>query len=175
LAPSNEKRPVYQRALVQLLGKEKSDKINSETNLYGTPKKVPEELEASLVLSELNLHWDKPNLAFRSSGLIGVGFVNKVGLGRNIPGYFEIQRKRSGDALNLYLEINPSTWFYFNYQRGVMQAISSESKFNDIINNMKPEKRVADEKDGKQPYQYMVSTERKKSEFIKRMTKTDDE
>jgi hypothetical protein len=50
-----------------------------------------------------------------------------------------------------------------------MQAISSDIKFNDIINNMKPEKRVADEKDGKAPFQYLLSTERKKNEFLKRV------
>jgi hypothetical protein len=55
-----------------------------------------------------------------------------------------------------------------------MQAISSESKFNDFINNMKEEKRVADEKGGKQPYQYMVSTERKKNDFVRKFTEKDE-
>ena len=49
-----------------------------------------------------------------------------------------------------------------------MQAISSDGKFNDIINNVKPEKRVADEKNGAAPYQYMISTDRKKNEFLRK-------
>lgn len=170
LPPANDSRPAYQRALSQILGKDKAGKLISETNLYGTPKKIPDDLEKSIVLTDLNMYWSRKTLSFRSKGDIGVGNLNKSVINRNLKGYCEIQRKRSGDAFHLFLEVNPSTWYYFNYQRGVMQAISSESKFNDIINNMKPEKRVADEKGDKQPYQYMLSTDRKKSEFVKRFT-----
>jgi hypothetical protein len=174
LPPTNDNRPVYQRALSQVLGKDKAAKVTSEINLYGAPKKIPDELQHSIVLSDLKFYWDKTTLTFRSNGNIGVGFIGKNVIGRMLTGYFEIQRKRTGDALNLYLEVNPSTWYYFNYQRGVMQAISSESKFNDFINNMKEEKRVADEKGGKMPYQYMISTVRKKSDFVRRFTGKDE-
>jgi hypothetical protein len=54
-----------------------------------------------------------------------------------------------------------------------MQAVSSSIKFNEIINNMKPDKRVADEKGGKAPYQYLLSTDRKKLEFIRRIEDRD--
>ena len=50
-----------------------------------------------------------------------------------------------------------------------MQAISSDTKFNDAIQNLKPEKRVADTKDDKPPYEYMLSTDRKRAEFVKKM------
>ena len=51
-----------------------------------------------------------------------------------------------------------------------MQAISSDVKFNDAIQNLKPDKRVADTKDNKPPYEYMLSTDRKKAEFLRRIT-----
>src|SRR6185436_3989485 len=174
LPATNDSREVYKRALAQMLGKEKADKVTAEINLYGTPRKVPDELQHSIVLTDLKFYWDKATLSFRSRGNIGVGFIGKNAIGRMLTGYFEIQRKRTGDAFNLYLEVNPSTWYFFNYQRGVMQAVSSESKFNDIINNMKEEKRVADEKGGKMPYQYMVATVRKKSDFVRRFTGKDE-
>jgi hypothetical protein len=174
LPPTNDTRPVYQRALSQILGKDKADKITSEINLYGSPKKIPEELQHAIVLTDLKLYWDKNTLTFRSKGNIGVGFVGKNVIGRMLKGYFEIQRKRTGDACNLYLEVNPSQWYYFNYQRGVMQAVSSETKFNDFISNMKEEKRIADEKGGKQPYQYMISTDRKKNDFVNRFNQKDE-
>ncbi|MEO5570999.1 MAG: hypothetical protein ABIT08_05830 [Bacteroidia bacterium] len=168
LQPSNDTRPVYQRALAQILGKEKAAKMTADINLYGSPKKIPDELQHSIMLSDLKFYWDKNTLTFRSKGDIGVGFIGKDIIGRKMTGYFEIQRKRTGDAINLYLEVNPSTWYFFNYQRGVMQAVSSETKFNDAINAVKEQKRVAEEKGGKQPYQYMVATDRKKSDFVHR-------
>jgi hypothetical protein len=155
--------------MVNMLGKEQADKFIADISLYGTPKKVPDELGHSIFLSDVKMYWHKEMLTFKNVGSLGVGYIGKVPVGRMVRGYIEIARKRSGDVFNLYLELDGNTYFFFNYQRGVMQAISSDMKFNDIINNMKPEKRVADEKDGKAPYQYLLSTERKKNEFLKRV------
>lgn len=174
LSPTNDNRPVYTSALTALLGKEKSKKLIGDINLYGKPKKLPEEIQHSFVLTDVKLYWDKERQTIRSKGDIGIGFTDKWVINRMVRGFIEIQKKRSGDAFNFYFETDPSTWYYFNYQRGVMQVISSESKFNDIIVNMKEEKRIADEKDGKAPYQYMLSTERKKNEFLKRFNETEE-
>jgi hypothetical protein len=51
-----------------------------------------------------------------------------------------------------------------------MQGVSSDIKFNDAVNNMKPDKRIADTKDNKPAYEFMLSTDRKKAEFIKKFT-----
>jgi len=169
LPPVNDNRPVFQNGVVNFLGKEQGDKYLSEISLYGNPKKVPTEFSHSIFLSDVKFYWDKESLSYKSFGSIGVGYVGKEPVGRMVRGYVEIARKRSGDVFNFYLELDGNTYFFFNYQRGVMQAISSDIKFNDMINNMKPDKRVADEKDGKAPYQYLLSTERKKNEFVKRV------
>ncbi len=174
LTPTNDNRTVYHNAMIALLGKEKASKLIADINLYGKPKKLPEEIQHSFILTDVKLYWDKENQAIRSKGDIGLGFTHKWVVNRMVHGYIEIQKKKSGDAFNFYFETDPSTWYYFNYQRGVMQVISSEAKFNDVIMNMKDEKRVADEKDGKAPYQYMLSTERKKNEFIKRFNESDE-
>jgi hypothetical protein len=151
-----------------VMGREKADKFISELSLYGTPKKVPDELQNGIFITEMKMYWHKESLSFKSKGKLGIGYIGKTAVNRQLNGYYEVARKRSGDIFNLFIEIDGNTWIYFNYQRGVMQAISSDQKFNDIINNMKPDKRVADEKDGKPPYQYLLSTDRKKNEFIKR-------
>jgi hypothetical protein len=169
LQPTNDSRPVYGTALVNMIGKDKADKLITETSLYGMTKKVPEELQHTLTLTDLKFFWSKERTAYYSKGAIGVGLAGKNYIGRMMFGKLEIIRRRSGDVFNLYIEVDGSIWFYFNYARGVMQAISSEEKFNFAIDNMKPEKRVASEKGGLDPYQFMLSTERKKSEFLKRL------
>ncbi len=171
LQATNDNRPVFVRGMTDILGKEKYDKFNGEVNLYGSPKKVPDELAHGLFLTDVKMSWNKGTLTYRSKGPIGVGYIQKVPVNRVMDGYLEIIRRRNGDVLNLYLEV-AQTWYFFNYQRGVMQAVSSDHKFNDIINNMKPEKRVADEKNGAAPYQYMVSTDRKKNEFVRKFKET---
>lgn len=169
LQPTNDSRPVYLNAITNLMGKDKADKYISEVSLLGTPKKFPEELQHTLVLSDLKIYWSKEKGTYSSKGPIGVGSAGKYYIGKQMTGHFEIARRRTGDVLNLYVEVDPNIWFYFNYARGVLQAISSEASFNAAIENIKPEKREAKEKDGLPSYQYMLSTERKKSEFLKKI------
>jgi len=168
LPPTNDNRPVYQEGMRVLLGKEDAEKFISELSLFGLAKKVPSELQHSIFLSDVKMNWNRESLSFRSEGLIGVGLVAKNNVNRMVKGYVEIARKRSGDVFNFFFELDGITWFYFNYSRGVMQAVSSEGKFNDLINNMKPDKRVAPTKGGKAPYQFLLSTDRKKNQFLSR-------
>ncbi len=170
LQATNDARIVWTRGMKQILGVEKTEKMVSEFNLYGSPKKVPQELQQTIFISDLKLIWDRAIQAYRSRGTIGVGFVNKSTIGRQMKGYVEILRRKGNDAFSLYLEADAASWWYFTYNRGILQAISSDVKFNDAIQNLKPDKRVADTKDNKPSYEYMLSTDRKKAEFIKRMT-----
>ncbi|MBK7964286.1 MAG: hypothetical protein IPK10_02505 [Bacteroidetes bacterium] len=125
-------------------------------------------MQQTIFLSDLKLYWDMQAQAFRSNGPIGIGFIGKEAISRQMVGYFEIQRRRGNDVFNLYLESDKGTWWYFNYSRGIMQSISSDNKYNDAINNLKPEKRVASAKGDTPTYEYMLSTDRKKAEFIKK-------
>ncbi len=158
--------PTYDKGLSELIGKEKTDKLIAELNLYGAFKKIPSELQHSLLLSDLKLVWDTKTKSYRSTGLIGVGGILKTQINKMLKGNVEMIRKRGGDVLNIYLEMD-NTWYYFNYQRGVLQAISSNTKFNDEINKVKPDKRT--NKGDKDNLTYMLSTDRKKNDFIKKM------
>ncbi|MBK9637595.1 MAG: hypothetical protein IPO63_07175 [Bacteroidetes bacterium] len=168
LKPTDDTRTTWVRGMKELVGIEKADKMISEYSLYGAPKKIPQELQQTIFLSDVKMYWDMQAQAFRSSGPIGIGFIGKDAISRQVKGYFEIQRKRGNDVFNLYLESDNASWWYFNYSRGIMQSISSDNKFNDAINNLKPEKRVASAKGDTPTYEYMLSTDRKKAEFIKK-------
>jgi hypothetical protein len=168
LQPTADTRTTWVRGMKEILGIEKADKMISEFSLYGAPKRLPQELQQTLFLTDLKLYWDKEVQSFKSRGPIGVGFIGKETISRQLKGYFEIQRKRGSEVFNLYLESDNATWWYFNYSRGIMQVISSDNKFNDAINGMKPEKRVAESKGDTPPYEFMLSTDRKKAEFVKK-------
>lgn len=170
LKPTDDTRTTWVRSMKELIGIEKADKMISEYSLYGAPKRIPQELQQTLFLSEVKLYWDMQAQAFRSYGPIGIGFIGKEAISRQVKGYFEIQRRKGNDVFNLYLESDNASWWYFNYSRGILQSISSDNKFNDVINNMKPDKRVASAKGDTPSYEYMLSTDRKKAEFVKKFS-----
>jgi hypothetical protein len=90
--------------------------------------------------------------------------INKL-----VTGTVELVKKKGGDILNIYVEADNSTWYYFNYTRGLMQAVSSAENFNTIIKELKPDKRELKTERGQTPYVFNLSTERKKNDFLKKM------
>ncbi len=175
LTPTNDNRPTYEKGMAELVGKEKAGQLISEMNLYGAYKKFPQELNQSIFFTDLKMAYKPEYKSFRSSGLIGVGNILKTQVNRQVGGTIEVMRKRSGDVLNIYLELDGANWYFFSYTRGVMQAISSNEAFNKIIREMKPEKKIAKTDDNKNLYQFMLSTERKKNDFIKKTFDKEDE
>lgn len=161
-------RSTFERGVTELAGKAKAEKILAELNLYGSFKKIPEELRHTIFLSDLPLAWNNETKSYRSTGPIGVGSIEKISVNKKMKGYVEIVHKRTGDALNIYLEPAEGTWYYFSYARGMLQTLSTNSTYNDVINKIKPEKRVVKEKD-KPDFEFMVTTERSVKNFLKKM------
>ncbi|MBL4657236.1 MAG: hypothetical protein JKX73_04490, partial [Flavobacteriales bacterium] len=173
LEPLNFDRPVYERGLMEIVGKSAADKLISEVNLLGSFKKFPNELEQSIVFTDLKMYWNKRTKSYLSQGPIGIGNIGKRQVNKNVEGYIEIQKKRGGDVLSIYLEPNQDSWYFFTYARGLMQAVSSDEDFNTPIKEEKPAKRklkVAEK--GGMPYQYIISSDRKKKVFLSRVSGT---
>lgn len=165
-ASVNLSRLTFEKGLREILGKTEADKLISQISLYGSFKKFPSELEHTFWFNDIKMKWNTPTRSYVSEGLIGVGSIYKNQLNKYVKGKVELVKKRSGDILNIYIAIDDATWYYFNYQAGLMQAISSDEKFNTTIKELKPDKRKA--KEEKPPYQFILSTARKKADFLKK-------
>jgi hypothetical protein len=175
LLPVPFNRPVYERALAEWLGKKEADRLISQVNLYGAFKRLPDDMEKTLFLSDVKMKWNPATKSFISVGPIGIGVMNKTQMNKYVKGKIELVQKRSGDFLNIYLEDDNSNWYFFNYQTGTMMAISSDEKFNTIIKELKPEKRKQETKEkGAAPYQFTLGTPNKKSAFLRKFESYSD-
>ena len=86
-----------------------------------------------------------------------------------LMGYIEIQRRRSGDMIDIYLKADESTWYYFSYFRGVMMTQAGNNSYNSIIANTKLNDRKHPESSVRVPYTYMIAVEDRLSRFLRRM------
>lgn len=161
-------RQTYEHGLTEIAGKEKADKFVAELNLYGSFKKIPEELRHTFFITELKMIWNNESRSYRSVGQIGIGNMDKTNINRRVNGIVEIIHKKTGDAMNIYLEPENQQWYYFSYSRGLLQSMSSNSLFNDAITKAKPDKRVNKMKD-KPDLEYMLSTDRAVKNFLRKM------
>ncbi len=168
LDPAKLDRPTFEKGLREVIGKTEADKLIAQANLYGEFKKLPEELKKTIVFNDVKFKWDDVNKRYKSFSKLGISNIGKEQVNKYVDGKIEIVKKRSGDIINIYLEIDPNNWYYFNYTRGMMQAISSDVDFNNAIEAVKPDKRKSKAEKGQEPYQFMYSSVKKKTDFLRK-------
>jgi hypothetical protein len=130
---------------------------------------LPEKLIHQIVLTNVNMYWNSETNSYLSRGPIGVMSLGKDPVNRYMNGHLELIRRRSGDVISLYLEISPMQYYFFDYRNGIMQSISSDNEFNSRINETKQEKRVMSKPGLDENYEFVISTNRRVIDFLRRM------
>lgn len=165
----------YTHSLREFIGTSEADKILTELNLYGQYRKFPEVLNHTLVLTGLQMSWNKDLRSFISKGPIGIGNIGKLPVNKQVKGYVEIAKRRGGDIINIYLEPEENQWYYFTYSNFTMQVVSSNKSFNDKLIGLKEEQRVIKGEKGQQSYQFIIGTTDKKATFLRKMHQANGE
>ncbi|MEZ5195725.1 MAG: hypothetical protein R2764_04830 [Bacteroidales bacterium] len=166
----NLTRPAFLKALTDILGEKEAEKIVADLRLFGRFRKYPNELQKTLLFTELKFRWNYASRSYISTGPIGLGSIGKTQINKYVDGYVEIQRKRTGDVLNIYLELeNGRSWYYFNYRSNRMQSISSNTDYNNIIRELKDDKRTEKESEEGNEYIFSISNLRTKTDFLRRV------
>jgi hypothetical protein len=164
-------RSTFTKTLAEILGTKEADKLVSDIAMNGSFKKLPDELEKTFVLGDVQMYWNPTEKSFISQGPIGIVSIKKNQINKYVDGYIEVKKNRSGDEVNIYLEFDSNDWYYFNYKSNILQAVSSSDEFNNIIKETKSDNRQLKSEKDLPPYQYTVSLESKKKGFVARVSK----
>ena len=170
LKPVNLNTELNKKGMKDLMGASVASQLKEEMDLFGTSKNLPKEFTYELLLNDVKLFWNESTSSFRSSGKIGIGFIGPQPVNVYVDGYIEIQRRRSGDMIDIYLKADESTWYYFSYFKGVMMTQSGNNNYNTIIAKTKLNDRKDPESTVKVPYTYMIAVEDRLAKFLQRMS-----
>lgn len=143
--------------------------MKTDVALYGAYKKIPSELQKSLVISEAKFTWNKLLRSYISYGAVGITIFNGKQINKYIDAIIEISPKSRGNMINIYLSISKNQWLMFSYYNNIMQAVSSNPKFNNVLISTKSRKRRTRDKKTDEEFEYIISTTRKKNNFIRRI------
>ena len=169
LKPVNLNTELNNKGMKDLMGIAAAAQIKEEMDLFGSSRNLPKEFDYELLLNDVQLYWNESTSSFRSIGKIGLGFIGPQPVNLYLDGYIEIQRRRTGDLIDIYLKADKSTWYYFSYFRGVMMTQSSNSSYNTLISGIKLNDRKHSESNTKMPYTYMIAVENRVERFLSRM------
>jgi len=164
LDPIDLTKTQFEKSLIEFLGEEKSDKVIADMALDGELKRLPEELQQLFYFGDLKWIWHEKQETFTTSGPIGIASMGKKQVFKYSKGLIEIEKKRSGDIFRLYIEIDGSTWYFFEYKTNLMSISSSDDAFIEIIKNVKDENKRFE--DGKKRFSYSIVTSKKKRDDL---------
>lgn len=160
---------IYFSLLNNLIGNGPANELLNELNTTGQVKRLPIQLNKTLILSDISMSWNPDLRSFISKGPFGVAGIQKDLINKQVDGYVEIGKRRTGDILNVYIEISPQEWYFFTYGNGIMQAVSSNNDFNNILAGVKEDKRTLKGKTDEDGYQYIISTPERRIAFLRKM------
>jgi hypothetical protein len=156
----------FVKSLNEIMDWKKAAKYREEMTLFGTSKDFPNEINHTLHFTNLSLKWSNSTKSYQSFGKIGIGNIKDHQVNRMVDGFIEIHRRRTGDMMDIYMDLNNNPFYYFGYTRGNMQTFSSSSEFVQIVRDLPLRKRKMKVKRGGTPFIYMVSSDTKFGEFI---------
>ena len=113
--------------------------LKNYTSLVSTSKK----LEKPVVISNVNMKWNKEYKAWHSTTKIGLSNIMQEDLNAKLDGFIEIKKDETGaDVLNLFLQVAPGIWYYIGYSQEQLVMFSSNPAFNAEVNSQSSTNKV---------------------------------
>jgi len=164
-------KTTYLGYLYEMLNEEESKKVLEEIGLYGASRRVPQDIRQTILFADVNMSWNSETNSYVSKGDLGIASIDNTPINKYFKGYLEFEMREFSPVMTLYIEVSSNKWFFFSYTNYIMQTISSDEKFNDLVINLKPERRIFEEKEEENQYEFVISSKRKRIEFLRKMQK----
>ena len=155
----------YFFALNHWLGTSRAESVENDIILYGAPRRLPEELQKTIIFTDIQLTYNRRTRSFIYDGQVGIGNVGDRQVNRYVDAKVEIKRERSGDVFTILFELGDDNWYLFDYSRGRMMALSSNDQFNRAIRETRANRRRLQDPETRDTYVFTLSTPRKKRSF----------
>lgn len=166
-------KTAFQVATEFRLDEKDLQKFNDEVSAFGAPEKVPDDLQQTILFGDLLMNWTPESISFLSEGPIGLAGLGEAFVNTTVTGYVEIQRKRRGDEIYIYLDLGGDE-IYIDYKRNQMGIYTSNEEVMTLLKEMDLKDRRNEEK-GMPPFTYTISTKGKMNRFIRRFDSFEDQ
>ncbi len=157
-----------------LIGKNESERVFTDLSLYGAIRRVPDELAKNFLFSDVNMTYHSNSRSFISDGPIGVVMIQGKPVYKYFDGYIQLIRRRTGDVLHVYLELDRNHWYYFTHRGSLLQTASSRTDYNKAVEDIKPSKR-RERGSGETGYRYMLTDSQARNRFLREMRQFENE
>ncbi|HPD65102.1 MAG TPA: hypothetical protein P5050_05895 [Bacteroidia bacterium] len=131
---TRNKRDAVQKGIAELVPDEKEMRtILAEIENFGQIP-ITKNLTKTFVLSDLKITFEPEERVFQSDdNMLGLISIRKATINKYIGGAMQLSKKRSGTSFTLYLESDKENFYFFKYNYGIFNVVSSDEEFNKIF------------------------------------------
>ncbi len=118
--------------LANMIGEEATREYEEKgLKTYIPLNETSEELNKTLVFSNLHLKWDNDNRVWYNTTKLGLSNVRGTDINASMTGFMELSQNSTGlDVINIFLQPAPGTWYFFGYEDHHLFMLSSNANFN---------------------------------------------
>ncbi len=166
--------PFYKKSVRELVGTEAASRMDADLGLYGEYRNIPEALNKNLILSDVRLKWNQLTRTYRYHGDVAIIRVGNNQINKKVEAYIELTKRSTGDLLDIYFVLDDRNWYYFGYNPGSLQTVSSNRIYNGIVFDLKPAQRKIKTNLGQTGYIYSLAADRRAQLFLRRFLSSED-
>lgn len=129
---------------------------------------ISEDIKRKFVFPETKFTYSPRNKSWFSTQPIGIAVIDGTQINKQFTSRMQMQIKRSGVSFKIYIEISKYDWFYFEYFRNNLMAVSTDKVFNDLIRDKFGEVQ-------KSNYSIRPGTTRTVAKFVEKFDEEEEE
>ena len=157
----------FMKRAAEWIGNKAAKSIDNKRSMIGEIDGLPNEIQNVFTFSNIDFRWNSKKHCYIADGKAELAFIKNFSVNQQINVKAEITRKRSGNSLEMLIEADKETWFFFSYKGGILYTLSSIPEYNTYIRESKPEDRKQKVRLGEKSFIYMISPDSKKTKFLK--------
>ena len=139
-------------------------------------RKPDKSFDYNFLFVNVNMEFNKDIGSYISNGPFGLGYGQESYINRKMTqSYIEVAPRDQGDAVFIYIanediETGSTAWYFLQYRNGIMEVLSSNVAFNDLVLAVKESKRMqVDKKNPDNTFIYGLASYEELDGFLYRM------
>lgn len=165
LESANNQSEFYEENLKEIVGQQITSKYmqglnGTDSESSGKKENIPEELEHTLIFSDLHFDWNTSTNSYVARDDINISMINGKTVNKKVEGFVEIVKQKHNDKLYIYLRPDNDRYYMFYFSRGMMRSYSNNKKFVQAIEDVPDRKRkIGGGIFSNADYRYLLATE----------------
>jgi hypothetical protein len=158
----------FQKRMAEWVDIKDAAHITQKKKAQGQIPELKKLIDQMFIFGNIDFRFDGKSHAYIADGKADLNLIRDFNINKKVDVKAEIVKKRSGNSLDMFLQFDDETWFYFSYKSGMMQTLSSDASYNTTIQTLNTEERKMKTSFGEKSFTFILSPITKLNRFTKR-------